>query len=334
MRRAAAVILNYNDAKASIEAVKRLRDMSHISHVIVVDNASTDGSAELIGRYLDGLNEADRQQEKADSAKAKAGRSLKGASASPKLGSKDRPEEFELRYMLVLSDRNGGYGYGNNIGVRYAYEVLGEGLCLIANPDSIFDDELLGSMLKALEDEDTVLCGAVMSSKEKADYEDMISSAWPLRTAFSELLNSGPVLRRLFKKQLNYDRDWFSEGEEAEVGCVHGSLLLLDCKSFLALGGFDERVFLYCEENILAHKIRDRGYRIRLCLKGSYSHKGASSIKHAGLSACRRQAIRQSSERYYYRHYLKAGLLFMAFSYVFQMIVMLETFVYEKFLSK
>ena len=87
----AAVILNYNDADTTIEAVERIRDFCTIDHVIVVDNASTDDSAARIGSFLYGLEE-------------------------------ERPEDAEeQRYMLVISDKNGGYGYGNNIGVRYAY---------------------------------------------------------------------------------------------------------------------------------------------------------------------------------------------------------------------
>ena len=41
----AAVILNYKDALTTIEAAKRIDGFSCIDHIVIVDNASPDGSA-------------------------------------------------------------------------------------------------------------------------------------------------------------------------------------------------------------------------------------------------------------------------------------------------
>ena len=146
----AAVILNYNDPEATKGAVERLRHFKAIDDVIVVDNASTDDSARKLGSYLKRINAEDAD------------------------GGPDR-------YTLVLSDRNGGYGYGNNIGLRYACEITGSGLCLIANPDSVFDEGLVGAMKSCFEDEEVAAAGAVIRSGSSMTYGDLRASAWPLR---------------------------------------------------------------------------------------------------------------------------------------------------------
>lgn len=297
----AAVILNYNDPEATKGAVERLRHFRAIDDVIVVDNASTDNSARKLGSYLKRINAEDAD------------------------GGPDR-------YTLVLSDRNGGYGYGNNIGLRYACEITGSGLCLIANPDSVFDEGLVGAMKSCFEDEEVAAAGAVMRSGSSMNYGDFRASAWPLRSLFWEVLASGPICRRLFGSRLSYGRRHFQEtGARREVAadCVHGSLVMLDTEKVLAAGGYDEGIFLYCEETVLGRRLKDSGYRTVLVTGRSYAHAGGSSIKHAGLGALRRQRFRQRSERYYYRHYLSAGPISMAAVRLFQWAVLLETLALE-----
>ena len=314
----AAVILNYNDADTTIEAVERIRDFCTIDHVIVVDNASTDDSAARIGSFLYGLEE-------------------------------ERPEDAEeQRYMLVISDKNGGYGYGNNIGVRYAYEVLHDDLCLIANPDACFGEDLAGLMAAALSDGDTALCGAVMRSG-KGGLRDFAASAWPRRGLLASVLSSGPVTRRIFgrylyygrdhylgksktagKRQVSFSRDGLRISSTAlNVGVVHGSLLMVDAEKFLAVGGYDEHMFLYCEEDVLGRKLWNGGYVSSVITEPQYIHKGAQTMKRAGLGALKRQLIRQKSERYYYRHYLSSGNISMGAIAVFQTVVLFETLLLE-----
>ena len=44
----AAVILNYNDSKAVMDLAGTIAGYGSIDRIIVVDNASTDGSAEIL----------------------------------------------------------------------------------------------------------------------------------------------------------------------------------------------------------------------------------------------------------------------------------------------
>lgn len=304
----AAVILNYNDADSTLDAVRRISGYDSIDTVIVVDNASTDDSAERIRLRLRDMN---RELMKQDD--------------------DDDDDEFH-RYMLVESEINGGYGAGNNLGVKYAYEIAGAELVLIANPDSVFSEALVEDMAACFaKSTDTAVVGALMAGKgDKVRYEDCLRSAWPLRSVIGELLNSGPLCRRLFRKRLNYDASKFIGHNFVDVDVVHGSLLMVDADRFMACEGFDEDMFLYCEENVLAWKMRENGYRTELLLNGSYHHSGSGSITRSGYHAVQRQMLRQKSERFYFRTYLEASSAMMAFVRLFQKIVLFETWVMQK----
>ncbi len=317
--RTVAVILNYNDADETIEAVRRVKDFEIFSAVIVVDNASTDDSADRLEAFLGGLN----------------GRYAKNKDTEA------------ARFILLISPKNGGYGYGNDLGVRYAEADLGAELALIANPDAIFSEELIEDMKALLLHEGMGAVGAVIKEAGKTDsgvkLSELRASAWPLRCFCGELINSAPLLRRIFRSLINYGGRELNEAKELErpashkekrlrymlSDCVHGSLLMIDIASFLSAGGYDENIFLYCEENVLGSRLREKGCKTGLLISGGYTHKGASATSRS-LGMTKRQKERQRSELYYYKNYLGAGVVALFFARLLQSLVLFETFIYEK----
>ncbi|MBR6849385.1 MAG: hypothetical protein IKM88_04020, partial [Lachnospiraceae bacterium] len=116
----AAVILNYNDAQTTIDAASRVGGFSCVDHVVIVDNASSDESAvritETFDLELSGLESTSQAGE------------ISGLWKSA--------NEADFPVTLIRTVRNGGYGYGNNLGVRYAHEQVHAEEVLIANPDA------------------------------------------------------------------------------------------------------------------------------------------------------------------------------------------------------
>ena len=301
----AAVILNYNDSDGTIAAVQRIKDYALLSYIIIVDNASPDGSAEILKDFTDKIN-------------------LENKGPSTGAGEKGK------RFYFIASAENGGYGSGNNIGVRFASLTLGADHVIIANPDSEFAESLAAGMAGLFEKNKRLACaGAVMvhdteKSTGRAAFEDIIASAWPRRSVSGCLINAGPLLRRLFHSKINYSPEHF-KGSSAEVFAVHGSLLMVDAEAFLRVGGYDSGVFLYCEENILAERLRLGGFSTEIYLDETYIHAGAGTMRKNLIGAAARQKNRQTSEMYYYRKYLKCGTAAMAAAKLLYGIVMLET---------
>lgn len=319
----AAVILNYNDALKTLEAVRMAASVPEIGAIVVVDNASTDDSMDVLKDGMEWL--------KKDGILGKDAGKLSA---------------------LIRARRNGGYGSGNNIGVRYAAEHFKARHCLIANPDAVYPMDLISRMLGVFEgrpgeassggtktalvgavgisDPGAVLVGTVASdSTGVISYDEFISSGWKKRNLAGEIIYSAPVLKRVFKKAVNYPESYYrNTGKKAiPVYAVRGSLMMADAARFLDAGGFDEEFFLYMEEATLAKRLEWMGCRTYL-LNRPYVHRGSHSISGVGYGAIRRESMRQRSERLYYSKYLGAGLCSMCVVRLIQAVVLTETAAY------
>src|ERR1700680_1106427 len=77
-----------------------------------------------------------------------------------------------------------------------------------------------------------------------------------------------------FVKQSNgYALRGFDYSTERDVDLVVGAAMFIRAEVFRALGGFDERFFLYHEEIDFAHRLRERGYRVVVLPQCVVMHK-------------------------------------------------------------
>lgn len=297
----AAVILNFKDAGTTIDAAKRVGGFSCVDHVVIVDNASPDDSAAKISSALELIEQQS--------------------------GIYTASEQKCRKFTLIVSEKNGGYGSGNNMGVRFAYDQLKANEVLIANPDAEVTEETVRKMQEIMESDPKIACvGAVMrmNALPEVTYQEYLAAGWCERSLLQEVLHSGPVCKRLFREALEYPENYYRNHTPVPVYAVHGSLLLVSAKAFLDAGGYDPEMFLYMEEYTLGKRLQKAGFKTFLIHEG-YLHQGSHSITGSGLGAVRRQKIRQKSELIYYRNYLGAGTVQMGLIRIFQMIVLLET---------
>ena len=204
------------------------------------------------------------------------------------------------KIRVIAADRNGGYGSGNNLGVRYDADQ-GATHVLIANPDVVFSEQSLKAMLAVFARHPEV--GIVTTRIHDARFPDL-KNGWPLRSFTRELLSMGPMSRRLFGRTFDYPDSYFAGRSAVYVGAVHGSMLMVDSEKFLEAGGYDEGIFLYEEEQILGRRMQNAGYRSVLLLNQHYDHEHSASISKSFSDAMKRQKLREESTLYYMKHYL------------------------------
>ena len=255
--RTSAIIVNYNDGENLINAVHRMSSYEIIDDVIVVDNNSSDGSADKI----------------CDIAKV----------------------------SVIRSEKNGGYGFGNNLGMQYAVRNLNADYALIMNPDTEISESTVQALLSAISGDNSVaVCAPVCITPESSFAAP--AAAWPIRVWHLELFEHCPILRRIFAGKANYPKEYLTGSGSCEAGAVPGSCLMVDLKKIDSVGGYDENVFLYCEENILGYKLKEASYKTLLLKDEKYFHNHKPSLPGSG-SMKRLKA----SELYYFKKYLKVG---------------------------
>lgn len=152
------------------------------------------------------------------------------------------------KISYVKSDRNGGFGYGHNLAINH-YAHLSD-YFLICNPDIDFEPKELEKLYK------------VAKSSQAGLYSPKI--IYPDGTyQYGQRLLPSPLnlfarrfLPQYFSKKLDdrYLLKTVTIDRPASIPNVSGSFMLFRSECLLALGGFDERYFMYMEDVDLSRR--------------------------------------------------------------------------------
>lgn len=188
----------------------------------------------------------------------------------------ERGHQNDERVCVGYNHANLGFGPAVNVGARMAHgDVL-----LVLNPDCLLETDTLALLMAVLaENPDAGVIGAVVCD---ADGEPDPASR-----------RRDPLLRRSLNTLSGRARrgaeDARYEGvdvsgpipaEVIEVENLSGALLLLPCRVFERLQGFDESYFLHCEDLDLCRRARDAGYKVLLAGSVHVRHGKGSSSAH------------------------------------------------------
>ena len=222
----------------------------------------------------------------------------------------DSYEQLQLlvseKVAVIQTDKNGGYGYGNNVGTKYIQEHYQSKYTLLSNPDVVFTNELIERFIDSMEINDQL---AVVSAKQLDIRNQPIHDlAWRVPTALEYAVLSSGRLARLFPTTYQFDKNCIEE----YVDCVPGALLLYHTDRFLEVGGYDEEMFLFGEETTLGFKLREKNYKTLLILDDYYRHEHSVSINKSIAQKSKQMEILFQSRLLFMKKYLKASPLMLA----------------------
>ena len=258
----ALIIVNYNDAVDTIKYVKKVSQYQAISRIVVVDNNSTNE------------NEIDK---------------LKVLE--------------NMKIAVIKAERNGGYDYGNNLGIKYL-ESLGEiyDYYIISNPDIDISEKALNHSLEVIDNDEDI--GVIAPRMFNKDNKPIRRSSWKIRTFWLDIIHSTRLLELLFYKKLRNGEYLEKEYEKEilEVEAISGAFFIIRAELLKQIGYFDENVFLFYEEDILAQKVKQSGYNTVSLNSEKFIHYESQTI---GKTFSYYKKVKQlfKSKMYYHRKY-------------------------------
>ena len=262
----AIIVLNYNSEKETEEYVNKIKEYNILDKIIVVDNMST-----TIGAYE---NLKKLKNEKVD---------------------------------VIQSERNGGYSYGNNYGVHYL-ESLEEKYdnIIISNSDIDVEENAIKKCIKVLNSEKDI--GVVAPRMYNGENKPCRRSSWKKRTPYLDMINSTRILEILFLKKLyagEYSEEDYKK-EKLQVEAIAGSFFVIKYDVLRQINYLDENVFLFYEEDILAHKLESANYKVYSLNDIKFIHYESQTIKKS-LNYFKKMKRLYLSKMYYQKKYNKIG---------------------------
>lgn len=269
MNPTAVILVNYCTRDLTIDCLRSLKDEIAAlpgSYVIVADNASPDGSGQAI------------------------------ASAIAELGWSDWAEVLHL-------PRNGGFSYGNNAGIRTAFERPEKPeFVWLLNTDTVLRPGALRSLLTFLAAKPEA--GIAGSRLEHPDGERQASAFrfHSLASEFETGAKLGMVTRLL--------RRWAVApplpDEPAPFDWLSGASLLIRTSVIETVGLMDDGYFLYYEETDFCRRARDKGWTCWYVPESRVVHLvGQSTGVTNSADAIKRRAPYwfESRRRYFMTHH-------------------------------
>lgn len=160
--------------------------------------------------------------------------------------------------FLHKHSENQGFGYGHNVIFRQLTTKYG----IVFNPDVLVTKEALDAMVNRIRENDelAMVCPKVLNEDGTTQY--LVRQKLDV---FDYMLRFIPFnfVKKLFDKRLAYYecRD-LSDDQTAYIRMGSGCFMLLDIKKFNDIGGFDERFFMYFEDNDLCLRFEQAGQKI------------------------------------------------------------------------
>jgi N-acetylglucosaminyl-diphospho-decaprenol L-rhamnosyltransferase len=161
-----------------------------------------------------------------------------------------------LRPRIVSSGENLGFGGGCNLGAEGSTT---EALFLL-NPDARLRPGATSILVAALERDATLAAVAPRVIDPTGESRAASAGAEPsLRSTVGHFLMLGriPGIRRVFRPV------YLADGRfRTRPDWVSGAAMLVRKSAFDAVGGFDERIFMYMEDVDLCRRLREKGWAI------------------------------------------------------------------------
>jgi GT2 family glycosyltransferase len=274
--RLSIVIVNYKTSNLVFNCIKTL--IKQVDHnqdrIIIVDNNSGNNESEIINKYIEDNN-------------------------------------WSTIVSVISSPRNGGFSYGNNLGIQ----AIDSKYYLLANGDTLFLSGSIAELIKAAQLDPVV---GIISPRLEWENGDGQISCFKYHTPIYELICSAGtgLITSLFKcyniplplvDQISYPK-WTS------FACV-----LIKKEVFQKIGYLDEGYFMYYEDVDFCRRAMNYGFKVLNWPDAHVVHLRGQSSGVKKMSAEKARLPRymyESRARYYVTYYGYFGFILSNFCWL------------------
>ena len=199
--------------------------------------------------------------------------------------------------VFLAAEENRGYNAGNNIGLRYAAQHNFE-FTLICNPDMEFPNpDFVATLAQSMANDDSIAAASGdIRTPEGIHQNPRCYGDAPWYRSFDWIKEALSP-----KQDASGNPTWIENpGESHFCTGLNGCCLLLRTAFLEKIGFFDERIFLYGEEQILAKQVARSGDKMFYCAQTYAIH---NHIKKREDKLARRNKFWRHSRLHYIRYY-------------------------------
>nr|WP_242704027.1 glycosyltransferase [Enterococcus sp. 669A] len=160
--------------------------------------------------------------------------------------------------QVTLHEENKGFGFGHN------YNLLSKpsDFAIIFNPDIILEQDVLNGLVSLLKQHSEAALLAPKILNEDGTTQHLVRQKLDV---FDYMLRFVPFhfVKKMFDKRLaRFECRELPDDRDSYVRMISGSFMVVDVEKFAAVEGFDERYFMYFEDNDLCRKMEAAGYKV------------------------------------------------------------------------
>lgn len=246
------ILVNWNGASDTIACIESLLAADRaLMRIIVVDNDSPNNSLEVLTRWA-GTCQLDCQ--------VQFGRYLE--SDTRFLGFEgsfeDSLEQLSPKpfIYIVESGRNGGFGFGCNIGMLLA-DRLGTDSYWLLNNDCVVNEKAVVEVAKAVENHPDTVFGTIVRYFAAPHAVQVYGGG-----SFSKLTGKNvSAIKAHAKESFDY---------------IYGASMIFSDRARLAIGNFDEKIFMYYEEMDFCLRAQAAGFDFDVVTTDVFHKHGGS----------------------------------------------------------
>jgi N-acetylglucosaminyl-diphospho-decaprenol L-rhamnosyltransferase len=177
-----------------------------------------------------------------------------------------------LPLRALASGRNGGFGFGCNLGAADGRAPY----LLFVNPDATIDRQTLDVLVAELEADPGLAAAGPRILDSDGSLQRTQRNYPRLRSTWAQTLFVHRIAPRArWADEVIWDAAAYERAGSPDW--LSGACLLVRREAFEAVGGFDERFFLYCEDIDLCRRLRQAGHDLRFGPGATVRHVGGAS---------------------------------------------------------